>query len=121
MEMQNDLPTEQPSNHPSNGEVKEGFDGLKRYSIDRLTPTYDNLQYNNDLIKILTNKVLDLVIIEVTRPEMKDVIKNKLVHPLLTVIYLQLYPYLYSFIILIVLMFLMLILILIFFLNYLKK
>lgn len=119
--MQNAFNDENEHVDLANIKEKTTFDGLKKYSIDRLTPSFDNLQYNNDLIKILTNKVLDLVILEVTKPEMKEIIKDKVVNPLCYVIYLQLYPYLYSFIILIVLMFFMLILILIFFLMYLRK
>ncbi len=73
------------------------------------------------IIKIIVNKLLDLIMIEINNVEMKENIQKKIVHPLLYMIYCQLYPYIYTFIIIIILMFLILITILICFILYLKK
>ena len=78
-------------------------------------------QKTGDIIKLITNKVLDLVMIELNTDDMKANIKNKIIHPLLYMIYCQLYPYIYTFIIVFVLMFAILITILVFFILYLKK
>lgn len=76
---------------------------------------------NGDVIKLITNRVLDLIMIEINKADMRENIKNKIIHPLLYMIYCQLYPYIYTFIIIILLMFVILIVILIFFILYLKK
>ena len=75
----------------------------------------------NNLIKTLTNRVLDLVMLEIGKSEMQDQIKTKVIHPLLFMIYQQMYPYIYVFIAVISLMFIMLIVLLIFFIVWLKK
>jgi len=76
---------------------------------------------DNGIIKLVTNRVLDLIMIEINKDDMRDNIKNKIIHPLLYMIYNQLYPYIYCFIIIIFLMFIILIVILVFFILYLKK
>jgi hypothetical protein len=75
----------------------------------------------NDIIKNLTNKVLELVIVELNKNEMKQNIATKIIHPLLYMIYSQLYPYIYTIIIIILLMFLILVVLLVFFIIYLRK
>ena len=75
----------------------------------------------NALIGVLTNKVLDLVMVEINKTSTQDQIKTKIVHPLLFMLYKQLYPYLYGFIAVILLMFVMLVVLLVFFIIYLKR
>lgn len=76
---------------------------------------------SNDLVKALTNRVLELVMLEINKSSTQDHIKTKIVHPLLFMIYKQLYPYLYAFITIILLMFIMLVVLLVYFIIYLKK
>jgi len=76
---------------------------------------------NGEIIKLITNRVLDLIMIEINKDEMKENIKKRIIHPLLYMLYCQLYPYIYTFIVIILLMFIILIVILIFFILYLKK
>lgn len=76
---------------------------------------------SQNLIKNLTNRVLDLVVLEIGKAEMQDQIKTKVIHPLLFMIYQQLYPYIYVFIAVIFLMFIMLIILLVFFIVWLRK
>ena len=67
----------------------------------------------NDLVKIITNKVLDLVILEINKNEMKVVITNKIIHPLMNLIYSQLYPYIIALVVSFVLILLILVFVLI--------
>jgi hypothetical protein len=95
-------------------------------SVPVVTPLIDSSKAHTtnksgDVIKLITNRVLDLIMIEINKDDMKENIKNKIIHPLLYMIYSQLYPYIYTFIIIIILMFAILITILIFFILYLKK
>ncbi len=76
---------------------------------------------NNSIIQTLTNKVLELVMIEIGKADMRENIKTKIIDPLLLVIYKQLYPYIYGFLAMIFLMFVMLVVLVIFFIVYLKK
>ena len=79
-------------------------------------------QKMNELVRIVTNKVLDLVILEINKNEMKELITTKIIHPLLNIIFSQLYPYIIVFIVSFVLILLMLIFVLILCLIlYLKK
>ncbi len=80
-----------------------------------------NTNCSSDIIKNLTNKVLELIVIEIGKDEMKNNIEKKIINPLMFMIYKQLYPYIYTIIIVIVLMFVMLICLLVFFIIYLKK
>jgi hypothetical protein len=75
----------------------------------------------NDLIKHMTNRVFELIIQEMNKDDMKEAIKVKIIHPLLSMIYKQLYPYIYTLIIVIFLMFIMLIFLIVSFLIYLRK
>lgn len=75
----------------------------------------------NNLVGVLTNKLLEMVIVEINKSDMQQKIQTKLVHPLMYLLYRQLYPYLYAFIIIIFLMFIMLITLLIAFFMYLKR
>lgn len=80
-----------------------------------------NTQKRNELVKLITNKVLDLIVVEINKDEMKDTIKNKVIHPMLYMIYCQIYPYIFTVVIIILLMFIILIILLVFFLLYLRK
>lgn len=75
----------------------------------------------NNLVGVLTNKLLEMVIMEVNKNDMQQKIQTKLIHPLMYLLYKQLYPYLYAFIIIIFLMFVMLITLLVAFFMYLKR
>ena len=76
---------------------------------------------NSEIIKMVANRILDMVMLEISKDEMKDNIKKKIVNPLMYIIYTQLCPYIYTFVTIILLMFVILIVILIFFIIYLKK
>lgn len=76
---------------------------------------------NNDLVKLVTNKVVDMIMVELNKDEMKKNIHEKIIHPLMYMIYKQLYPYIYAFIIVIFLMFIILICLLVIFIIYLRK
>lgn len=76
---------------------------------------------NFELIKVISNRVLDLIMGEINKDDMKVNIKKKIIDPLLYLLYCQLYPYIYTFVIIILLMFVILIVLLIFFIIYLKK
>lgn len=78
-------------------------------------------KYNNNLIGALTNRILEMIIIEINKTDMQCKIQNSIINPLMYLIYKQLYPYLYAFIITIFLMFIMLIALLICFFIYLRK
>jgi hypothetical protein len=75
----------------------------------------------NELVSTITNKVLELVIVEISRDDMKETIKAKVIHPLLYMVYCQLYPYIFTILIIIILMFLILLTLLVVFIVYLKK
>lgn len=74
-----------------------------------------------NIVTQITNKILDLLIIEINKNEMKDTIRMKIIHPLIEMIYNQLYPYIYTFIIIFFLMFVMMVVLLVTFLIYLRK
>ena len=76
---------------------------------------------SNNLVGALTNRILEMIIIEINKTDMQFKIQNSIINPLMFLIYKQLYPYLYAFIILIFLMFIMLIALLICFFIYLRK
>lgn len=76
---------------------------------------------NNTLVGTVTNKILEMLMIEINKPEMQCKIKNSIINPLMYLIYKQLYPYLYAFVILIFLMFIMLIALLVCFFIYLRR
>jgi hypothetical protein len=48
------------------------------------------------LIKTVTNKFIDMVVKEINNQEMRDTIHTKLVNPLLTMIYKEVYPYIFA-------------------------
>lgn len=75
----------------------------------------------NEIIKLLTNRVLELVMMEIGKADMQENIRNKVIHPLLFMVYKQLYPYLYGFLAIIFMMFIMLVALVVFFIIYLKK
>jgi hypothetical protein len=68
---------------------------------------------SSDLVRTITNKVLDLVILEINKDEMKEMIKTKVIHPLISIIYHQLYPYIVALVVSFVLILLMLLFVLI--------
>jgi len=76
---------------------------------------------SNEIVKVITNRLLELVMVEINKSTMQENIKTKIVHPLLFMIYKEFYPYLYGFIAIILLMFIMLVVLLVYFIIYLKK
>lgn len=80
----------------------------------------DNVGCNN-LVGVLTNRLLEMVIAEVNKSDMQQKIQTKLIHPIINLLYKQLYPYIYTFIIIFFLMFIMLITLLVAFFMYLKR
>jgi len=87
----------------------------KTYNINKLKSKDESSEENNKIVKMVTNKLLELLILEISKSDMKHTIKTKLIHPLLYLLYCQLYPYLYAFVIVLILMFIMLVVIMIFF------
>jgi hypothetical protein len=75
----------------------------------------------SEIIKSITNRVLELVMVEIGQADMQENIRNKIIHPLLFMIYKQLYPYIYGFLAVIFLMFVMLVVLVVFFIIYLKR
>lgn len=73
------------------------------------------------LSKMVANKLLDTIVAELNKAEMKETIRNKIVVPLMTMIYKQLYPYIYTFVIMVALMFVMVVGLLVAFLIHLRK
>jgi hypothetical protein len=76
---------------------------------------------SSNLVGALTNKILEMIILEVNKSDMQCKIQNSIINPLMYKLYKQLYPYLYAFIIIVFLMFTMLIALLICFFIYLRK
>lgn len=76
---------------------------------------------NSNLVGALTNKILEMIIMEINKTDMQYKIQKSIINPLMYMLYKQLYPYLYAFIILMFLMFIMLIALLICFFIYLRK
>lgn len=75
----------------------------------------------NNLVGVLTNKIVEMVMIEINKSDMQNKIQTSIIHPLMYLLYKQLYPYLYAFIIIFFLMFIMMITLLVCFFTYLKK
>jgi hypothetical protein len=51
------------------------------------------------MIQKVTNKLLDMIVNEVNKEEMRVVIRKKILNPLLHMIYIEVAPYIYGFII----------------------
>ena len=75
----------------------------------------------NTIIQQLLNKIIDLVTVEINKDDMKEIIRTKVVHPLLELIFKQLYPYILTLVLVVSLMFVMLIVMLVTLLMYLRK
>lgn len=75
----------------------------------------------NELIHTITNKVLELVILEISKEDMKETIKAKIIHPLLYMIYCQFYPYIFFAFVIFILMFLILLALLVVLILYLRR
>lgn len=74
-----------------------------------------------DIVNQVTNKLLDMIVVEINKDDMKETIRLRVVHPLLEMIFKQLYPYIFTLVIVIVLMFAMLIVMLVMILTYLRR
>lgn len=74
-----------------------------------------------DIVKVITNKIFDLIVQEIQKESMKEAIRLKVVNPLMTMIYKQLYPYILTFIIFLFLMFGMVLFLMVSFILYLRK
>jgi hypothetical protein len=76
---------------------------------------------NNTLIGTLTNRLLELIIIEINKSDMQVKIKKQVINPLMYMLYQQLYPYIYAFVIIICLILFMVITLVISFFLFLKR
>jgi hypothetical protein len=75
----------------------------------------------NTMVGSLTNKLVDMIIMEINKADMQVKIHKQIVNPVMCMIYQQLYPYIYAFVIVIVLIFFMMITLLVNFFIYLKR
>lgn len=73
------------------------------------------------LVGGLTNRLVEMMMMEIQKPDMKTKIQDQIIHPVMAMIYKQLYPYIYTFIIVFFLIFFMLCALLVCFFIYLKK
>lgn len=73
------------------------------------------------LVGGLTNRLVEMMMVEIKKPDMQTKIKNQIIHPVMDMIYKQLYPYIYTFITVFFLIFCMLFALLVCFFIYLKK
>jgi len=64
---------------------------------------------------------MDVLMEEMTKDQMKVTIQEKVISPMIVLLYKQLYPYIYTIVIVIFLMFIMLIVLLVSFIIYLRK
>ena len=55
--------------------------------------------YKQSLVKQITNKVLTLIADEINKSETQLLVKNKIIHPVINLIYAELYPYIIALII----------------------
>jgi hypothetical protein len=67
----------------------------------------------NDLIRNITNKVINMVSNEMNKSEIQIHIRKKIINPLISIIYHELYPYIYALVIVIMMILVFTILILI--------
>lgn len=51
------------------------------------------------MVQKLTNKLIDMVINEINKDDMRIVIRKKILNPLLQLIYIELSPYIYGFLV----------------------
>lgn len=76
---------------------------------------------SHGIVHQLMNKIVDMLIVEINKNEMQDTIRTRVVHPLLEMIFKQLYPYIFTLVLVVSLMFVMLIVMLVTLLMYLRK
>lgn len=76
---------------------------------------------HHTLVGTLTNKLLEMIILEINRNEMQLKIKKQIINPLMHMLYQQLYPYIYAFVIIICLILFMVITLVICFFLFLRK
>ena len=55
--------------------------------------------YKQSIVKQITNKVLTLIADEINKSETQLLVKNKIIHPVINLIYAELYPYIIALII----------------------
>ena len=55
--------------------------------------------YKQSIVKQITNKVLTLIADEINKSETPLLVKNKIIHPVINLIYAELYPYIIALII----------------------
>jgi hypothetical protein len=49
-----------------------------------------------NMLKKVTHRFIDMIILEMNNDEMKNTIRTKLLNPLLSMIYVEVYPYVYG-------------------------
>lgn len=84
-------------------------------------PFQSSVCKNNTLVGTLTNRLLELIILEINKSEMQVKIKTQVINPLMYMLYQQLYPYIYAFVIIICLILFMVITLVISFFLFLKR
>lgn len=50
----------------------------------------------SDVLRTLTNRLLDTFISEMDKDELRDTIRTKLINPILRLLYTEMYPYIFA-------------------------
>ena len=56
---------------------------------------------SDEILRNITTKLFDLVVEEMNKPEMRDMIRFKFITPLLRIIYNEVSPYIYAFLLIV--------------------
>lgn len=76
----------------------------------------------NKAIKLMTSKVVNMIVNEMNKSDMQDIIRQKIINPVINMMYTQLYPYIIALIATICIILLMSVMTFVFFLLfYFKK
>lgn len=59
----------------------------------------DDKQTNNTAIKLIASKVINMVVSEMNKSDIQEVIRRKIITPVINMIYAELYPYIIALII----------------------
>lgn len=61
--------------------------------IPDIQPSKPNPTHNKNMIKIITDRLLLLLVDEVNKPDTQKLIRQKIIAPVITLLYNELYPY----------------------------
>lgn len=50
----------------------------------------------DNIVKKITNRFIDMIVEEMNNDDMRNTIRRKLINPLLSLIYVEVYPYVYG-------------------------